>query len=167
VNTLTRSAVLMAGTLALTAAGCAKTETPAATPGSTAAPTSTVAGGPALSGTTPVNITMTEWKVAPSVATAPVGKVKFTAKNDGAQTHELVLFKTDLAPDKLPLDEEGAVDERGAGIELIDEVEDVEAGQSKSFEADLKPGNYLLVCNLVDKGEKHFEHKMYSPFTVT
>jgi hypothetical protein len=164
VNTLTRSAFLVAGTLAITAAGCAKTETPAATSGTT--PTTTAAGGPALSGATPVAITMTEWKVAPSSASAPAGKVTFTAKNDGVQTHELVLFKTDLAPDKLPLDEEGAVDERGAGIELIDEVEDVEAGTSKSFEADLKPGNYLLVCNLVDKAEKHFEHKMYAPFTV-
>ena len=161
------TAVLAAGSFALGAAACSKTES--VTPTTTVAPTTIAAGGAgttAAAGTT-VTVTLTEWEFKASATTAPAGKVTFTAKNDGKEVHELVLFKTDLPVDKLPLDEEGAVDERATGIEVIDEVEDVEAGATKSFPTDLKPGTYALVCNVVDKGEKHYGHKMYTTFTVT
>ena len=78
-----------------------------------------------------------------------------------------MLFKTDLAPADLPVDEEGAVDERGEGLELIDEVEDVKPGETKSFMVDLAPGNYVMACNVVENGERHFMNKMYKAFTVT
>ena len=70
--------------------------------------------------------------------------ITLEAVNEGKEVHELVLFKTDLAPADLPVDEEGAVDERGAGLELIDEVEDVKPGETKSFVVDLKPGKYVI-----------------------
>lgn len=156
------TAVLAAGSLTLGAAACRASDVTTAPP-TTVAPGSTVS---AATGTT-INVTLTEWDLKPSASTAPAGKITFTAKNDGTAVHELVLFKTDLAIDELPLDEEGAVDERAAGIELIDEVEDVKAGTTKTFVTDLKPGAYVLVCNLVDKGVNHFGQKMYSTFKVT
>ena len=164
------TAVIAAGSLALGTAACSKTET--ATPTTTTAAagaTTTVAGAgtTAPAAGTTVTVTLTEWEFKATAKTAPAGKVTFTAKNDGKEVHELVLFKTDLPTDKLPLDEEGAVDERATGIEVVDEVEDVKPGETKSFPTDLKPGTYALVCNVVDKGEKHYGHKMYTTFTVT
>lgn len=126
--------------------------------------TGTTAGGAG----TNVTVRLSEWGFAPSASSAAAGTITFTAQNTGKDVHELVLFKTELDPANLPLDEEGAVDERAAGIELVDEVEDVQPGASKSFTVEnVAPGKYVLVCNTVEKGEKHYQHKMYSAFNVT
>ena len=117
----------------------------------------------------PISVHMTEWKVEPAATTAPAGSVTFEAHNGGTKTHELALIKTDLPADQLPVDEDGAVEETGAGVELVEEVEDVGVGAAKPFTATVTPGNYYLVCNLVDAdtGDKHFSHQMYAPFKVT
>jgi uncharacterized cupredoxin-like copper-binding protein len=118
---------------------------------------------------TDVDVTMREWTVEPSAQTAPAGMVTFNVKNEGGNTHELVLFKTDLPIESLPKSEDGNVDETGAGVELVDEVEDLEPGKTDKFSAEVAAGKYYLVCNLVDAatGENHFGHQMYVPFTVT
>lgn len=155
------AAVAAASLLGITAACSSSENTSTETTTTTAA-----AKEPASAGTT-IDIMLTEWEVKPSASTAPAGTITFTSTNNGAETHELALFKTDLDPASLPLDEEGAVDERGEGVELIDEVENVKAGETKSFTVDnVAPGNYLLVCNLVERGDSHFGHNMYTPFTV-
>ena len=110
---------------------------------------------------------MNEWEIQPSATTAPAGPVTFKAENKGAETHEMVLFKTDLAPESMPLDQDGAVDEAGAGLELIGEVEDVKPGELKEFTATLAPGKYVMACNAVENGQRHFMNKMYKEFTVT
>ena len=45
----------------------------------------------------------------------PAGKVTFVIDNVGTMHHELAIFKTDLPADKLPLTDEGKVDEEKAG----------------------------------------------------
>ncbi len=149
-----------ASTPSTTAAGTRPPGAPATTPGTTAGST------PGSTPVTEVAVDMTEWEVRPATTVLPAGTIRFNAINKGKETHELVLFKTDLAPDALPLDQDGAVDERGTGVELVDEVEDVAAGERKSFTATVTPGAYLLVCNLVDKDTTHFGHKMYVAITV-
>jgi uncharacterized cupredoxin-like copper-binding protein len=139
--------------------------------GDTADATSTSARtvpGSVATGTT-VDVTMREWSVEPAVKTAPAGTVTFNVKNEGGNTHELVLFKTDLPVESLPKSEDGNVDEEGAGVELVQEVEDLEPGKTDGFSAEVAAGKYLLVCNLIDPatGENHFGHQMYVPFTVT
>ena len=116
---------------------------------------------------TTITVTMKEWEFVPSADSAPAGTITLEAVNEGKEVHELVLFKTELAPEALPVDEEGAVDERGEGLELIDEVEDVKPGETKSFMVTLAPGNYVMACNVVENGERHFMNKMYKAFTVT
>ena len=76
-----------------------------------------------------------------------------------------MIFKTDLPADQLPLTDEGIVDEEGAGITAIDEVEDVTPGTSKDLTVNLDPGNYVLLCN-IDSDELHYQHGMHTPFTV-
>lgn len=118
------------------------------------------------SGPTTVAVAIKEWSFRPSRAEAPAGKVTFAATNSGKEVHELVVFKTDLAPARLPVDEDGAVDERGKGITPVDEVEDVKPGKTKQFTVTLKPGKYVMACNIVENGKVHYKHKMYHAFTV-
>ena len=150
--------LLTAASFTLAVAGCTNR---VATGGSTA----TAAPGSAAPARA-VDVALTEWAVTPSTSTAAPGTLTFTATNVGREVHELVLFRTDLRIDRLPLDAEGAVDERGTGIDLVDEVEDVKPGASKSFTATLEPGQYALVCNVVDKDTKHYHNNMYATFTV-
>lgn len=123
------------------AAGCgdSKTESTDATPA-----TST----PAADGT--VNISLVEYKVKPSATSVKAGKVTFKVKNDGTMAHEFLVIKTDLAEDKLPTQakDSSRVDEEGEGVETIGEVPELEPGKSGSVTFDLKPGNYVLLCNV-------------------
>ena len=114
-----------------------------------------------------VNVKLKEWSFEASQTSAAAGAVTFQATNDGKEVHELVLFKSDLAPEALPVDQDGAVDEQGQGLEFIDEVEGVKPGATKAFTATLKPGKYVMACNVIENGEKHFMRKMFARFTVT
>lgn len=116
---------------------------------------------------TTITVKLNEWAFVPSAESAPAGMVTLKAVNEGSEVHELVLFKTDLAPADMPVDEEGAVDERAKGLELIDEVENVKPGETKSFVVDLAPGKYVMACNVIENGQRHFMNNMFKTFTVT
>ncbi len=90
------------------------------------------------------------------------GKVLFKVKNVSTdEDHELLLVKTDLAPDALPMDKDGVrVDEdKLVGLK---ELGDVHPGKSRDTTLTLKAGKYLLFCN--EAG--HFKAGMYATFTV-
>jgi uncharacterized cupredoxin-like copper-binding protein len=90
------------------------------------------------------------------------GPVQFVVKNvSTGMDHELLLVKTDLAPEALPRDNRGvSIDENQ--LTGIEELGDLQPGQSKSTDLTLKPGKYLLFCN--EAG--HFKAGMYAAFTV-
>ena len=70
-------------------------------------------------GGTSVDVTLQEFAVLPAQESAPAGDVTFAVTNEGPEdTHEFVVFKTDLAPDALPTASDGSVDEEGEGVEL-------------------------------------------------
>ncbi len=113
---------------------------------------------------------MHEFEVAPETASASAGKITFTVTNTGPDdVHEFVIVKTDLAPDALPTESNGAVDESGAGIEPVDEIEDLAVGATDSLTVDLDAGSYVFICNIYDKAEKlsHYQAGMRTGFTVT
>ena len=111
-------------------------------------------------GAAKVTVTMTEWAVNLSQASIPAGKVTFVLKNTGTVTHELIIAKTDLAQDKLPIQTEDPlkVDESAS----IGEIGDVDAGQTKEDIFDLAPGSYVLMCN----EQSHYMAGMHIAFTV-
>lgn len=120
----------------------------------------------ACGGPTNIDAALTTYKITLSQDSAKAGTIVFHVHNDATDLkHEFVIFKTDLPPDQLPLNAEGAVDEEGAGVTHIDEVE-VEAGQAADLTVDLEPGNYVLICNINDNNEQHYMHGMYVGFTV-
>jgi uncharacterized cupredoxin-like copper-binding protein len=99
------------------------------------------------------------------------GTTTFVIDNVGSMHHEMAIFKTDLAPGKLPLTDENKVDEEKAGLlaEAVyatpvrgDEDHRIRDGRGVNFTIDLEPGNYVLLCNL----EGHYAKGQYIAFTV-
>jgi uncharacterized cupredoxin-like copper-binding protein len=113
-----------------------------------------------------IDAALTTYKITLSKNTASAGDIVFHVHNDATDLkHEFVIFKTDLPEDQLPLNSEGAVDEEGAGVEHIDEVE-VEPGKSADLAVKLAAGKYVLICNINDNNEQHYAHGMHVAFTV-
>jgi uncharacterized cupredoxin-like copper-binding protein len=107
--------------------------------------------------------TLTDYHIALDPATGSAGELTFGITNDAEQTHEFVVFKTDLPPDQLPTNEEGDVDEEGEGVEAIDEVEDIEGGADAELTVNLDAGSYVVICNLPG----HYRQGMHAAFTVS
>lgn len=108
-----------------------------------------------------VDVTLSDFEIELSQASAPAGEVTFEVENDGPSIHEFVVFATDLAPDALPTDDAGDVAE-GEDFEPVDEIEDIEVGASPSLTLDLDAGSYVLICNIA----AHYRQGMRTAFTV-
>lgn len=116
---------------------------------------------------TTIEARLSEYAILPNPASAPAGSVTFNAENVGGTEHELVVIKTDLAADALPVAEDGSVDESGAGIEVIGEIEEFEAQTTESATFELEAGAYVLICNVVqDDGTSHYAEGMTVAFPV-
>jgi uncharacterized cupredoxin-like copper-binding protein len=116
-----------------------------------------------------VDVTVQEFAVIPGSSSAPAGDVTFNVTNTGPDdVHEFVVFLTDLAPDALPTNEDGSVDEEGEGLELQGEIEDIAVDDTQSLTVDLTAGNYVLICNIYDADEQeaHYQEGMRVAFTV-
>src|SRR6266508_3563590 len=127
---------------ATTAPAAQATTAPAAQ--ATAAPAATTATSGGTSG--PITAGMKEYAFDLSSSSAPAGKVTFKITNNGKITHEFVVLQTDLAFDKLPMTADGSVDEDK--LTSMGEQGDMDAGQTKDLTVDLKPGRYIIICNL-------------------
>ena len=93
----------------------------------------------------------------------------FNVTNEGPDDiHEFVVFQTDLAPDALPTNDDGSVDEEGEGVELQGEIEDIAVGDTQNLTVDLPAGNYVFICNIYDAAEQeaHYQEGMRVAFTV-
>ena len=88
---------------------------------------------------------------------AQAGSMTFKAKNTSDGLHELVVLKTSTKAARLPR-KNGRASEAGK----VGEVE-VKPGQAKTLELTLKPGHYVLLCNV----GKHYQAGMYKDFTVS
>jgi uncharacterized cupredoxin-like copper-binding protein len=125
-------------------------------------------GGDGSEGTT-VGVTLQEFAVLPAQDSAPAGSITFEVENTGPEDiHEFVVIQTDLAPDALPVDENGAVLEEGEGMEVIDEIEDIPVGETPSLTVDLEAGSFVFICNIYDEAEQeaHYTMGMRTAFTV-
>ena len=136
---------------------------------STTAASSTVATTGSTGDGGNVAVTLQEFAIAAAPASAAAGSVTFDVNNVGPNDdHEFVVIKTDLGPTELPVDDKGVVDEEGAGIEPVDEIEDIAVGDTPSLTVDLEAGSYVLICNIYseDEQEAHYSEGMRIGFTV-
>jgi uncharacterized cupredoxin-like copper-binding protein len=107
----------------------------------------------------------------PEADSTSAGEVTFEVTNDGPEDiHEFVVIKTDLDVAELATDADGAVDEAGEGMEVIDEIEDLAVGASETLMLTLEAGSYVLICNIVEEEdgetEAHYALGMRTAFTV-
>lgn len=103
-------------------------------------------------------VQLKEFKLTPKPAIAMAGKVTFVVKNVGKLEHEMVVLKTNTAAGKLVVNAKGRVSERGS----VGEAGEIKPGQTKKLTLTLKPGKYVLLCNLAG----HYKAGQYSGFTV-
>ena len=153
-------AVLIAGLMVLALGGCSssnKTGTSSGGQGAggVTATTTAASSGPAV--VTVVGGEKPDGKYYLTVTPASVkaGPTKITFKNEGTKVHEVVVLKTATPADALKV---------GANHEVsVGEDSETDPSKTKSTTINLKPGSYILVCNI----ERHYQKGMYAPFTVT
>ena len=104
-----------------------------------------------------VGVSLKEFKVIPTVKSVQAGKVTFVVRNTGRVTHEMVVVKTAKAPGSLAGTGKEASEKGSVG-----EVADLKAGKSAKLTLALKPGKYVLLCNLPG----HYKAGQYVGFTV-
>lgn len=92
---------------------------------------------------------------------AKAGEVTFKVTNTSKETVHEMLVVPAPADGKLPYsDSEGKFDEDKAGS--LGEVEELDPGKSGELTLNLKPGKYVLSCNVAN----HFANGMWTTFTV-
>jgi uncharacterized cupredoxin-like copper-binding protein len=112
---------------------------------------------------TPLNVLLKDFEVRQEATVVPAGTVSFRIRNEGPTSHELIVVRTDLAPGKLTLQDDGlTVDEEADGIELVDDVNSLDIDDRETLVLDLTPGHYVLYCNF----EGHYLGGMYEALTV-
>jgi uncharacterized cupredoxin-like copper-binding protein len=110
--------------------------------------------------------------IATFQSTAKAGNVTFTVKNVGTIEHELVVLKTDIPYNKLPITDAG---DPPAPVKVGADKVSEDANIGETGDPNLKPGDtrifviknmaagkYVLVCNIA----KHYGLGMTAPFTV-
>jgi ABC-type glycerol-3-phosphate transport system substrate-binding protein len=99
---------------------------------SAASPTSTAGA---------VTVQLKEFSITPSTTSIAAGQVSFNAENVGGVAHEMVIIRTDDAPDALPTEKDGTANEDAKGLTGFDEVEDIATVASGSLTVGLAPGS--------------------------
>ena len=90
-------------------------------------------------------VEMSDYKVVANLATVRAGATRIGVRNRGSQPHDLVVLRSDLAPDKLPYDVGKArADEPG----LVGRSKELRAGGTAAIDVTLEPGQYVLICNV-------------------
>jgi len=110
-----------------------------------------------------VAVTLADYSVTASPASAEPGEVTFDVRNSAGQVHEFVVAKTDLEADALPTGDDGDVEEEGSDVmSVVDEIEDLAGGDDRELTVTLEAGHYVLFCNLPG----HYRQGMSTDFEV-
>ncbi len=96
-----------------------------------------------------VSVTLKDFRITASSPTVAAGGVQFRIHNNGPSTHEFVVVKTDYPDEGLPLASDGlTIDEKAPGVKDVGELDEVPLGASRTLVLQLRPGSYVLFCNL-------------------
>jgi uncharacterized cupredoxin-like copper-binding protein len=101
-----------------------------------------------------VYVQLGDYWAAPAVSSVPAGKVTFIARNVGKVPHEFMVESMPMRFDAPMRPDEDAAQ----GM-----IEDMNAGQSGRLTTKLRPGTYMLFCNLPG----HYSAGQHIRFKVT
>ena len=126
----------------------------------------TACGGPADDGddgpSRSVRVTLEDFDVRLEPAAVAEGTVTFDVVNVGPSLHEFLLLRTEQPEDALPTDAQGTVEEEGPDLEVVEDVEALQANQTVAVEVDLAAESYVVICNI----PSHYGLGMYATLTV-
>lgn len=109
---------------------------------------------------TTIGGSMKEWSILLDRATAPHGSVHLQMRNEGHEVHELIVVRTDLAPDALPMKGDRVDEDQ---LKSMGEIQEFSGGKVEGKTFDLSAGKYVLFCNIPG----HYQQGMRTGFTVT
>ena len=98
-----------------------------------------------------------------NVTSVKAGKVTFDVTNlSRSIVHEMIVVAVENPNAPLPYDyNTGRIPEKQ--VKMLGETEEMEPNAEKTITLDLKPGAYLLICNVPG----HYAAGMWTPLTVT
>jgi len=102
---------------------------------------------------------LADYKITVNVPSVKAGAIKIGVRNLGAMEHSFQVLKTDLPPDKLPVDGASAKAKEDG---KVGEIASIPAGKSSAVTLDLAPGKYVFICNIAS----HYQLGMHAGFTV-
>jgi uncharacterized cupredoxin-like copper-binding protein len=102
---------------------------------------------------------LADYKITVNVPSVKAGTIKIGVRNLGTMEHSFQVLKTDLAPDKLPIDGAAAKAKEDG---KVGEIPSIPAGKSAAVTLDLTPGKYVFICNVAG----HYQLGMHTGFTV-
>jgi len=146
-----KSAIALAGLLAVSAAACSTSQTT----GQAAVPS---AAQQAL--TRAITVSEGDMYLHPSATVVASGKVTFTVTNGGQAHHEFVIVTGD--PTGTTGEPGKVTEDNHIGGAEGPEIGDISPGQTETLTARLTPGTYTAMCNLPG----HFGAGMHFQFVV-
>jgi uncharacterized cupredoxin-like copper-binding protein len=109
-----------------------------------------------------VDVKYDGYTLQPSRTSMKAGDIVFDINNQNGQVqHQFLVVQSDLPAGQLTVGADGKVD--AASLKIVGQVTAVELGQSSTLTAQLAPGHYILMCNIVG----HYQLGMHADFTVT
>jgi uncharacterized cupredoxin-like copper-binding protein len=102
---------------------------------------------------------LADTKITVNVPSVKAGKIKIGVRNLGTMEHSFQVLKTDLPPDKLPVDGASAKAKEDG---KVGEIPSIPPGKSAAVTLDLTPGKYVFICNIAG----HYGLGMHTGFTV-
>lgn len=118
-----------------------------------------------------LRVTLNEWSIALDKESLPEGPIQFIIKNDGEHEHELVILRTELAPDELPTKDDGSADLNAPDVDRVRTIDEIGDGDETSRTYEMAAGSYVLIDNTVREhdGERvaYYSEGMHVAFTIT
>jgi uncharacterized cupredoxin-like copper-binding protein len=102
---------------------------------------------------------LADYKITLTAPSVKAGTIKIGVRNLGTMEHSFQVLKTDLPPDKLPVDGASAKAKEDG---KVGEIPTIPAGKSAAVTIDLAPGKYVFICNVAS----HYQLGMHTGFTV-
>ena len=118
-------------------------------------------GSSSSTGARVVDVVERDFKISVAENHLEAGPVIFRADNKGPDAHELIVIRDN---GRLPLRADGmTVNEEGLEKQTLGALEPGPAGDIRELKLDLKPGRYVLLCNMFG----HYMGGMHSTIEVS
>jgi uncharacterized cupredoxin-like copper-binding protein len=98
---------------------------------------------------TRIDVTMSDFAIHVSRTDVPAGRVVLRVTNNGPSTHEINVDGSPYPAGGIPRQRDGiTANEEAHGLHRIDSIEEVDLRQTSDLTVNLRPGRYVLWCNL-------------------